>query len=94
MTDQPHPSVPAGSGRSVRLPGLTTQFKVGGEQTGGAFSIVEHRIEPGTPAPRRRGSSRSSRRRGSNGSSRSRPRSTPLERLILRRCWSAPSRTG
>jgi quercetin dioxygenase-like cupin family protein len=51
MTNQLHPSVPAGSGQSVRLPGLTTQFKVGGEQTGGAFSIVEHRLEPGTLVP-------------------------------------------
>lgn len=46
-----HSAVPVGSGHSVRLPGLTTHFKISGEQTGGAFAIVEHRIEPGTLVP-------------------------------------------
>lgn len=35
-------------GEAVALGGLGVVFKVSGEQTGGAFAIVEHPIEPGT----------------------------------------------
>lgn len=36
-----------GEGRSVSLGGMGVVFKVSGAQTGGAFAIVEHPIEPG-----------------------------------------------
>lgn len=36
-----------GDGRSVYIGGLKAAFKLGGEDTGGAFSVVEHPVEPG-----------------------------------------------
>jgi quercetin dioxygenase-like cupin family protein len=36
------------AGTSVRLGGLGVNFKLYGQDTGGAFSIVEHPVEPGT----------------------------------------------
>lgn len=42
--------VPAGAGRSVYIGGLEAVFKLSGEDTGGAFSIVEHPVEPGVLA--------------------------------------------
>jgi quercetin dioxygenase-like cupin family protein len=36
-----------GEGRSVWLGGMGVVFKVSGAETGGAFAIVEHPIEPG-----------------------------------------------
>jgi hypothetical protein len=36
----------AGEGTSVWLGGLGVDFKINGEQTGGALAIVEHPIEP------------------------------------------------
>jgi mannose-6-phosphate isomerase-like protein (cupin superfamily) len=36
-----------GEGRSVSLGGMAVEFKVSGADTGGAFAIVEHPIEPG-----------------------------------------------
>jgi quercetin dioxygenase-like cupin family protein len=39
-------SLAPGGGKLVDLGGLGVQFKVLGKQTGGAFSIVEHPIEP------------------------------------------------
>ncbi|HVU87417.1 MAG TPA: cupin domain-containing protein [Pirellulales bacterium] len=43
----PHLSVKPGEGRSVSLGGMGVVFKVSGQDTGGAFAIVEHPIEPG-----------------------------------------------
>ncbi len=40
-----------GEGKSVWLGGLGVDFKIAGEQTGGALSIVEHPIEPGRLVP-------------------------------------------
>jgi mannose-6-phosphate isomerase-like protein (cupin superfamily) len=39
--------VKAGQGRSVWLGGMGVVFKVSGADTGGAFAVVEHPIEPG-----------------------------------------------
>ena len=39
--------VKPGEGRSVSLGGMGVVFKVSGADTGGAFAIVEHPIEPG-----------------------------------------------
>jgi mannose-6-phosphate isomerase-like protein (cupin superfamily) len=36
-----------GEGRSVSLGGMEVVFKVSGADTGGAFAVVEHPIEPG-----------------------------------------------
>jgi mannose-6-phosphate isomerase-like protein (cupin superfamily) len=36
-----------GEGRSVWLGGMGVEFKVSGADTGGAFAVVEHPIEPG-----------------------------------------------
>lgn len=36
-----------GEGRSVWLGGMGVVFKVSGSETGGAFAVVEHPIEPG-----------------------------------------------
>ena len=36
-----------GEGRSVSLGGMGVVFKVSGADTGGAFAVVEHPIEPG-----------------------------------------------
>ncbi|HEX8085502.1 MAG TPA: cupin domain-containing protein [Solirubrobacteraceae bacterium] len=41
----------AGEGHSVWLGGLGVDFKIPGEMTGGAFSIVEHPIDPGRLIP-------------------------------------------
>jgi mannose-6-phosphate isomerase-like protein (cupin superfamily) len=39
--------VQPGEGRSVSLGGMGVVFKVSGAETGGAFAVVEHPIEPG-----------------------------------------------
>jgi hypothetical protein len=39
--------VKPGEGRSVWLGGMGVVFKVSGADTGGAFAVVEHPIEPG-----------------------------------------------
>jgi mannose-6-phosphate isomerase-like protein (cupin superfamily) len=38
--------VQPGEGDSTRLGTIGVDFKIGGEQTGGAFSIVEHPVDP------------------------------------------------
>ena len=43
--------VAPGAGESVSLGGLGVVFKVTGADTGGAFAIVEHPIEPGVLVP-------------------------------------------
>jgi len=43
--------LPPQEGKSVWLAGLGVDFKISGEQTGGAFSVVEHPIEPGRLVP-------------------------------------------
>ena len=43
--------LPPREGKSVWLGGVGVDYKVSGEQTGGAFSIVEHPIEPGRLVP-------------------------------------------
>ena len=43
--------VAPGTGEAVALGGVGVIFKLSGEETGGAFSIVEHPIEPGTLVP-------------------------------------------
>ena len=43
--------VAPGKGEAVALGGVGVVFKIPGSQTGGAFSIVEHPIEPGTLIP-------------------------------------------
>ena len=43
--------VEAGEGASVSLGGIGVDFKVPGEMTGGALSIVEHPMEPGKLVP-------------------------------------------
>jgi mannose-6-phosphate isomerase-like protein (cupin superfamily) len=45
--DVPRFVVKPGEGRSVSLGGMGVVFKVSGVDTGGAFAIVEHPIEPG-----------------------------------------------
>jgi quercetin dioxygenase-like cupin family protein len=45
--DMPRIVVSPGEGRSVSLGGMGVIFKVGGTDTGGAFAVVEHPIEPG-----------------------------------------------
>jgi len=45
--DGPTMLVKPGEGRSVSLEGMGVVFKVSGADTGGAFAIVEHPIEPG-----------------------------------------------
>jgi mannose-6-phosphate isomerase-like protein (cupin superfamily) len=45
--DMPTIVVKSGEGRSVSLGGMGVVFKVSGADTGGAFAIVEHPIEPG-----------------------------------------------
>jgi len=39
--------IPPGEARSVSLGGLGVVFKISSEETGGRFSVVEHRIDPG-----------------------------------------------
>jgi len=43
--------VKPGDGRSVSLGGMGVVFKVSGADTGGAFAVVEHPIEPGRLVP-------------------------------------------
>ena len=43
--------VEAGEGESVDLGGLGVDFKIPAEITGGAFSIVEHPLDPGRLIP-------------------------------------------
>src|SRR5262249_7936799 len=43
--------VKPGEGRSVSLGGMGVVFKVSGGDTGGAFAVVEHPIEPGRLVP-------------------------------------------
>jgi mannose-6-phosphate isomerase-like protein (cupin superfamily) len=45
--DMPKTVVKPGEGRSVALGGMGVVFKVSGADTGGAFAVVEHTIEPG-----------------------------------------------
>ena len=45
--DVPTIVVKPGEGRSVWLGGMGVVFKVSGADTGGAFAVVEHPIEPG-----------------------------------------------
>ena len=45
--DIPTIVVKPGEGRSVWLGGMGVVFKVSGADTGGAFAVVEHPIEPG-----------------------------------------------
>ena len=44
-------TVPAGAGEVASLGALGVIFKVAAEQTGGAFTIVEHPMAPGALAP-------------------------------------------
>ncbi len=39
--------IPAGDNNQVSLKGIGVVFKISGKETGGAFSVVEHPIEPG-----------------------------------------------
>lgn len=41
----------ASESTSVWLGGIGVDFKIGGEQTGGSFAVVEHPIEPGRLVP-------------------------------------------
>jgi quercetin dioxygenase-like cupin family protein len=43
--------VEPGAGARTRLGGIGVDFKIWGEQTGGAFSIVEHPIDPRAVVP-------------------------------------------
>jgi mannose-6-phosphate isomerase-like protein (cupin superfamily) len=45
--DMPRIAVKPDEGRSVSLGGMGVVFKIGGADTGGAFAVVEHPIEPG-----------------------------------------------
>jgi len=45
--DVPTIVVNAGEGRSVSVGGMGVVFKISGADTGGAFAVVEHPIEPG-----------------------------------------------
>ena len=45
--NEPTIVVKPGEGRSVWLGGMGVVFKVSGADTGGAFAVVEHPIEPG-----------------------------------------------
>src|SRR3954469_24740505 len=47
MMDVPTIVVKPAEGRSVWLGGMGVVFKVSGADTGGAFAVVEHPIEPG-----------------------------------------------
>ncbi len=48
MQSQPPAAIPPHEGRAVELGGFGVVFKIDGEATGGAFSVVEHPIQPGT----------------------------------------------
>jgi quercetin dioxygenase-like cupin family protein len=43
--------IPPGEGKSVHIGGMGVVYKLYAQNTGGAFSIVEHPLEPGTLAP-------------------------------------------
>jgi mannose-6-phosphate isomerase-like protein (cupin superfamily) len=47
MMDTPTIVVKPGEGRSVWLGGMGVVYKVSGADTGGAFAVVEHPVEPG-----------------------------------------------
>jgi hypothetical protein len=49
--DAPRVEVKPGEGRSVSLGGMGVVFKISGADTGGAFAVVEHPIEPGRLVP-------------------------------------------
>jgi mannose-6-phosphate isomerase-like protein (cupin superfamily) len=49
--DMPKVVVTPGEGRTVSLGGMGVVFKISGAETGGAFAIVEHPIEPGRLVP-------------------------------------------
>jgi|SRR5579859_2054348 len=51
QTNLGHILVSPGEGKAVALGGVGVVYKVSGAETGGAFSIVEHPIEPGTLVP-------------------------------------------
>jgi len=51
MTTQQKIVIEADEGESVDLGGLGVDFKVPGAMTGGAFSIVEHPLDPGRLIP-------------------------------------------
>jgi quercetin dioxygenase-like cupin family protein len=51
MTTEQKIVVEAGEGASVSLGGVGVDFKIPAEMTGGAFSIVEHPLEPGRLIP-------------------------------------------
>jgi quercetin dioxygenase-like cupin family protein len=51
MTTQQKIVVEPGEGASVSLGGVGVDFKIPGEMTGGAFSIVEHPLDPGRLIP-------------------------------------------
>ncbi|MGH9024451.1 MAG: cupin domain-containing protein [Acidimicrobiia bacterium] len=51
MDDPTQLMVPPGSGRAVSLGGIGVVFKIAGSQTAGAFSIVEHPVQPGVLVP-------------------------------------------
>jgi mannose-6-phosphate isomerase-like protein (cupin superfamily) len=51
IIDTAHPVVEAGQGDLVHLGGIGVHYKVPGEATGGAFSIVEHPVNPGVLVP-------------------------------------------
>ncbi|HEU4656518.1 MAG TPA: cupin domain-containing protein [Capillimicrobium sp.] len=51
MATQQKIVVEAGEGASVDLGGIGVDFKIPAEMTGGAFSIVEHPLEPGRLIP-------------------------------------------
>jgi mannose-6-phosphate isomerase-like protein (cupin superfamily) len=49
--DMPRVVVQPGEGRAVSLGGMGVVFKISGAETGGAFAVVEHPIEPGRLVP-------------------------------------------
>ena len=51
IIDTAHPVVEAEQGDLVHLGGIGVHYKIPGEATGGAFSIVEHPVEPGVLVP-------------------------------------------
>ncbi len=48
MTTERRLLIPSHSGEAVAMGGLGVVYKLSGEETGGAFAIVEHPIQPGT----------------------------------------------
>src|SRR5262245_11974484 len=45
--DLPKLAVSPNEGRAISLGGIGVIYKVSGAQTGGAFAVVEHRVDPG-----------------------------------------------